>query len=105
MEKGSVMRTTDQTGIKVPLWTEEEFVTELAGLSAEYAPRRFSLCLVHGEREDGEILGWGLAFEDRAIAYLPGDDETGGTFMRSGSAEGARRLLSRRADVRLVWLD
>jgi hypothetical protein len=90
------------------LGTEHELMAELAELSSDHAPRRFSLCLVDREEDDAVVVGWGMAFADEAVAYLPGDVESGrrDTFMRVASAERARHRLARHdADVRLIWLD
>ncbi len=52
-----------------------------------------------GERADGWILAWGIAFEDHA-ALVTVDGGGGGRFQ---SAESAWRAFSHRRKVRLVW--
>ncbi|GAA2070885.1 hypothetical protein [Actinomadura alba] len=82
-------------------------MTQLTEMSAEHAPRRFSLCLVDREVDDAAVVGWGMAFADGAVAYLPGDPEMGGRrrVMYVPTADRARHRLSRLADVRLIWID
>ncbi|MGH3933237.1 MAG: hypothetical protein ACRDTF_25050 [Pseudonocardiaceae bacterium] len=84
-----------------PLGTEEEFAAELADLVASQRPRLFSLCAEYGDRADGWVVAWGLAFEDRA-ELIGTDGETRATCQ---SAESALRMLSRRRRLRLLWCD
>ncbi len=84
-----------------PLWGEEEFMAELTDLAVSEAPRRFALCEVEGERWDGWIYGWGLAFADRVVFFAPGDCLAG----EFTSAQKALALFSRSRDLRLVWID
>jgi hypothetical protein len=56
---------TDPTD-KRPLCDEEEFSQILEGLVADSAPRLFAVVQEYGERVDGRIAGWGMAFEDSA---------------------------------------
>jgi hypothetical protein len=81
--------------------TEEEFAQEVAELVAEWAPRVFALVQEHGERVDGWVIAWGMAFDDHAEVISVGHGLRG-TFP---SAERARRAFSRRAKIRLVWTD
>ena len=82
-----------------PLGTEEEFAALIDELVAEDAPRVFALVEECGERADGQIIGWGMAFEDHAeLVGVHGGMR--GTFP---SAERARRMFARRRKVRLVW--
>ena len=84
-----------------PIGTEEEFATLLSEIVAEERPRLFSLCEEYGDRVDGWILAWGLAFADRADV-VGADRGMSGTFR---SPESALRLLSRRRKLRLLWCD
>ena len=84
-----------------PIGTEEEFATLLSEIVAEERPRLFSLCEEYGDRVDGWILAWGLAFADRADV-VGVDRGMSGTFQ---SPESALRLLSRRRKLRLLWCD
>ncbi|MEV0405445.1 hypothetical protein [Actinoallomurus sp. NPDC050550] len=85
-------------------WGEQRLLAELVELSVETAPRRFALGLLDIQQDDGAVVGWGLDFGNEAIAYVP----TGGScqrLIRAETADRARRLVARRADVRLIWLD
>lgn len=84
-----------------PLGTEEEFAAELADLVAGERPRLFALCEEIGDRVDGWVVAWGLAFEDRAEVI--GTDDRGRASCES--AETALRMLGRRRRLRLVWCD
>lgn len=75
---------------------------EVAELVAEEAPRRFAICWIDTEEDDGGVLCWGLEFR-RGGALVHRDG--GGWSGRFESAEVARRMLSRARTVTLVWLD
>jgi hypothetical protein len=75
---------------------------EVAELATEYAPRRFALCWVDAEQDDGGILYWGLQFRDGGATLI---DDSGRRLGDFESAESARRLFSRTGAVTLVWLD
>lgn len=80
---------------------EAEFAELAAGLAADSAPRRFALLVEEGEREDGWIVGWGLAFPDHA--YVVGvDGQAGLEFRDMGWGIGLPAQDSR---MRLVWVD
>lgn len=49
-----------------PICDEAEFAQEIAELVAAEAPRLFAVVQEYGERVDGRIAAWGLAFEDHA---------------------------------------
>jgi hypothetical protein len=82
-------------------FTEEEFAALLSEIVAEDKPRLFSLCEEYGDRVDGRVLAWGMAFADRANV-VGVDGRMSGTFQ---SPESALRLLSRRRKLRLLWCD
>jgi hypothetical protein len=82
-----------------PLGTEEEFAAMIDEMVAEDLPRVFALVEECGERADGRIFGWGMAFEDHAELVSVG----GGVRGSFRSAESARRTFARRRKVRLVW--
>lgn len=84
-----------------PLGSEEEFAQLVAELVTGEAPRLFALVEEQGKRFDGWILAWGMAFDDHA--EVVGID--GGLRGSFPSAERARWVLSRRANIRLVWVD
>ncbi len=94
------MQPRDETAVS-PLWDEAEFTALLTDLAHACAPRRFALCEIHGDREDGSVFGWGMAFDDRAVIWRT----TGHALGAFGSAESALALLSRRRNLQLVWID
>ena len=85
-----------------PMCGEEEFTRLMSEMVAEEAPRLFALVQEIGDRVDGRIAAWGLAFKDSAevVGVAPG------THMSLRSTESAVRWFSRGEDVqaRLVWL-
>jgi hypothetical protein len=86
--------------------SEEELMAELAALSGEHAPRRFTLCSVAPHQEDAAVVCWGLAFDDEVVAYLPADEDSGhACLLRLASPGRLRRVFPRAADMRLVWID
>ncbi|MFI6757898.1 hypothetical protein ACIBF5_01960 [Micromonospora sp. NPDC050417] len=85
-----------------PLGTPEEFHQLMTDLAADHAPRRFAIYEEYGDRVDGRIYAWGLAFEDHA--WLGADDRsfTG----RFANAQNAVRILARTGrQLRLTWID
>ncbi|MGH3870644.1 MAG: hypothetical protein ACRDSR_03850 [Pseudonocardiaceae bacterium] len=96
------MSTPQETpAVDAPLCAEPEFAALAEGLVADFAPRLFALVEEIGERVDGRIFAWGLAFEDRA--EVVGVDRTiRGSF---ASADSARLMFSRCGKMRLVWYD
>lgn len=80
---------------------ERALMAELTELSVEFAPRRFSLCEVWADDEDAGIVGWGMAFDDETLLYLPQNGMVG----RLSSAQRALKAYTRGGDRRLVWID
>jgi hypothetical protein len=80
-------------------------LAELAELAAEAAPRRFAICLLDPERDDGVVLGWGLALEGQAVAYVPAEDCGRPCLICARSPAQLPRMLRCTGDVRLVWID
>lgn len=87
--------------VEEPLWAEPEFAAHLDELVASFAPRLFALAEEAGERLDGRIVAWGMAFQDHA-EVVKVDGTSRGTFL---SADRAREIftLSHRGKIRLVW--
>ena len=82
--------------------TPHDLREEATALVFECAPRRFALCWIGYEEDDGGILAWGLQFgTDHAVTC----GESGGGLGRFASAEDARRLYARAREVLLVWID
>ncbi len=91
-----------------PLGTEEEFAEGVRELVASSAPRVFALVEEYGERVDGWVIFWGMAFDDEERAEVVSADFcSSGLGVRSfgsfSSAERAQQTYSRRRKVRLVW--
>lgn len=86
-------------GDEEPLCSEEEFAQEVRELVADEAPRVFALVEEYGERVDGWIVAWGMAFDDRVEVI----SANGGLRMTFNSGERAQRAFSRRRKIRLVW--
>ena len=86
------------------LGTEEEIMAELAEMSAEFAPRRFTLCVI--DEADAAVVGWGFEFDDEVVVYVR-EGVTGDRpcFRRFDSTEQALRRLGRDQDTRIVWID
>lgn len=78
--------------------SEEEFAQEVRELVADEAPRVFALVEEYGERVDGWIVAWGMAFQD--CVEVVG---VNGLHLRVASAERAQRAFFRRGTIRLVW--
>src|SRR5215472_5467764 len=101
------MGTQSEMGGGLVFGSEDELMAELAALSAEHAPRRFSLCAVAPARDDAAVVCWGLAFDDEVVAYLPAEGGPSGRscVLRLTSPGRLRRVFPRAADMRLVWID
>ena len=86
-----------------PLCGEAEFNELVDELVADEAPRLFAVMQVYGERVDGRIAAWGMAFEDHADVV--GVD--GGAWMGLPTPERAVRMFARRRHItaRLVWVN
>jgi hypothetical protein len=88
--------------VDTPLGTPEEFHQLMVELATDYAPRRFAVCEEYGDRVDGRVYAWGVAFEERV--WLSADDRSlTGSFV---NAENAMRVLRRTGRrLRLIWID
>ncbi|MFG1846250.1 hypothetical protein [Micromonospora carbonacea] len=85
-----------------PLGTPEEFHRMLVELVREFAPHRFAICEEHGDRVDGEVVAWGMAFAEGALLRCDDQSATG----HFTSAESALRLFARTGRrLRLIWID
>lgn len=74
-----------------------------AELVAGEAPRLFAVVQEYGERVDGRIAAWGMAFEN--CAEVVGVDR--GLYLSLGSPERAARAFNRRPHItaRVVWVN
>lgn len=82
-----------------PVCDEEEFAEIAEELVADYAPRLFGLIAEVGERVDGHLIAWGMAFEDYVDVTMIYQRR----LRRFSSVDSAHRAFSRRGKVRLVW--
>ncbi|WP_422647458.1 hypothetical protein [Actinoalloteichus caeruleus] len=86
-----------------PLCDELEFAQILEEMVADEAPRLFAVVQEYGERVDGRIAAWGLAFADHTeVASVEGGLRTS-----LQAPEGALRLFACGSHVRarLVWFN
>ncbi|MGH3975064.1 MAG: hypothetical protein ACRDS9_17305 [Pseudonocardiaceae bacterium] len=94
------MTTSDAVpAAQTPLWDEPEFAALAERLVADFAPRLFALVEEKGERVDGRVFAWGMAFEDHA-EVVGVDRAIRGSF---SSADSARLMFSCGGKMRLVW--
>ncbi|MGC4931826.1 hypothetical protein [Streptomyces sp. DT117] len=86
----------------LPPLGQDEYATLLAEVVAESMPRLFAVVQEVGDREDGWVAAWGLAFEDRAEVVPYGR----GVRMSLPSAEKTLRYFGRGGGVRasLHWI-
>jgi hypothetical protein len=85
-----------------PLCDEAEFAEEINALVADEAPRLFAVVQEYGERADGWIAAWGMAFEN--YAKVVGVDRR--LCRNLPSPEHAARAFSRSPHIttRLIWV-
>jgi len=90
------------SAVSAPLCDEAEFAELAAELVADEAPRLFAVVQEYGERVDGRIAAWGMAFED--CAEVVGVDH--GPRLSLGSPERAARAFNHRPHItaRVVWV-
>ncbi|MGH3901858.1 MAG: hypothetical protein ACRDTA_27100 [Pseudonocardiaceae bacterium] len=86
-----------------PLCGEAEFTELIQELVAEEAPGLFAVVQEYGERADGRIAAWGIAFEH--CAEVVGVDR--GVHVSLRSPERAVRAFTRRPHItaHLVWVN
>ncbi len=84
-----------------PLCDEEEFAALLEGIVADSAPRQFAIVHVYGDRVDGEVVAWGMCFDDGAEVV----SEDGRVHFSVPSPEHALRRFrfGTRVTPRIVW--
>lgn len=82
-----------------PVCDEEEFAEIAEELVADYAPRLFALIAEVGERVDGHLIAWGMAFEN----YVDVTMVKKRRLHRFASVDLAHQAFSRRGKIRVVW--
>ncbi|MGH3873262.1 MAG: hypothetical protein ACRDSR_17415 [Pseudonocardiaceae bacterium] len=95
--------TSTEIDPRVALCDQAEFAQELAELVADEAPRLFAVVQEYGERADGWIAAWGMAFEDHA--EVVGLDRP--INLHLSAPENACRVFSRRPHItaHVVWVN
>jgi hypothetical protein len=85
-----------------PLCDEQQFAAFLDSMVADEAPRLFAVVQEYGQRADGWIAAWGMAFENHAEVI--GVDR--GLRMTLQTPENALRVFawSTHISTRLVWV-
>jgi hypothetical protein len=86
-----------------PLFDEPEFAAILEEMVADEAPRLFAVVQEYGERVDGRIAAWGMAFDDHAEVV----SVAGGMRMSLPAPENALRMFTVGSHIRarLVWFN
>ena len=92
-------RDSKEPSAHEPPCSEEEFAEEVRELVAADAPQVFALVEEYGERVDGWIVAWGMAFDDHVDVL----GVNGGLHASLPSVERVHRVFSRRRKIRLVW--
>jgi len=100
-----VERTDADTDIDASMlesMTQDEW-DEITQLMISEAPRRFAILQELGERADGHVAAWGLAFDDELDMI---DAETG-TLHRAKKFDQTLRLYSHLPHVtaKVIWID
>jgi hypothetical protein len=88
---------------RTPLCDEAEFAELVDEMVADEAPRLFAVVQEYGERVDGRIAAWGMAFDDHA-EIINVDD---GTSVSLSSPERAAHGFNHRPNItaRVVWVN
>ncbi len=86
-----------------PVCDEPEFAAILEGMVADEAPRLFAVVQEYGDRVDGRIAAWGMAFDDHAEVV----SVKRGLRMSLPAPENALRLfkVGSHIQARLVWFN
>ena len=82
-----------------PMCDQAEFDELMAEMVADETPRLFAIVHELGERADGWVTAWGLAFDDHVEVVRDGG------LLRLRSPERALWIFGRRSDLtpHLVW--
>lgn len=97
------MTTPDEVATPGPLCDETEFALLIDQMVAENAPRVFAVVQELGDRVDGWIAAWGMAFEDRVEVI--GSDGSLRMTLRAPEAALRGYRWGGCVSARLVWLD
>jgi len=93
---------SDPSGL-TPVCDEPEFAAILEEMVADEAPRLFAVVQEYGDRMDGRIAAWGMAFDDHAEVV----SVKGGLRMSLQAPDNALRLFKFGSHIRarLVWFN
>ncbi len=93
---------SDPSGL-TPVCDEPEFAAILEEMVADEAPRLFAVVQEYGDRVDGRIAAWGMAFDDHAEVV----SVTRKRRMSLPAPENALRLFKFGSHIRarLVWFN
>lgn len=88
---------------RTPVGDEKEFAELVEGMVADFAPKMFAVVVEYGDRVDGAVVAWGMAFDDHAQLV----NTSGKLHVSSRSPEDALRLFNRGQHFRprLVWVN
>ncbi len=97
------MTTSDDGQMPGPLCGEAEFTELVESMVADGAPHVFAVVQEYGDRVDGWIAAWGLAFDDHVEVI--GFD--GGVRLSVGTTDRAVFAFGHRPDItaRVVWVN
>lgn len=86
-----------------PLGDEREFAAMLEELVADEKPRLFAVVQEYGERVDGRIAAWGMAFADHTEVIFAEYDQR----MSLSAPDRALHAFSQGSGIRarLMWID
>ncbi len=85
-----------------PAWNEAEFTSFLQGLAEDDAPRLFAVAVEYGERHDGHIAAYGMAFHDH-VEVISREGDFRARLQKPESALAYFREGGQ-AKPRLVWV-
>jgi hypothetical protein len=84
-------------------FSEDEYESAVRELVEAFAPRRLAIFQDLGDRVDGRVAAWGIAFDERIEIV---DAQSSG-WMSLTSPNAALRHYGRQPDVtaRVIWID
>lgn len=97
------MDELDDPATRPPIGSREEFTAIVDSIVADNAPQVFAIVHEYGDRVDGRIVGWGMAFDDRAAVV----DVDGGMTISLQTPHNALFYFGydKHCTPRLVWVN
>ncbi|GAA3844076.1 hypothetical protein GCM10022243_08110 [Saccharothrix violaceirubra] len=91
-----------ETGVTDSLLWKARFGEVVRGMVVDFAPRLFAVVQEYGDRVDGRVAAWGMAFPDHAEVV----SVEGGLRMRLQDVDSALPVFATREGVSasVVWL-